>query len=113
MSKLYFVGDINFSCDPQLELIRKDIWDDYQSMNEDLISNWNENVGENDTVFVIGTFFNFTSSLTEKKEIYSKLIPYKDKCIAVSLHREALPLKSEEYKCERRRKLLLRCLALA
>ena len=73
MSKLYFVGDINFSCDPQLELIRKDIWDDYQSMNEDLISNWNENVGENDIVFVIGTFFNFTSSLTEKKEIYSKL----------------------------------------
>ena len=73
MSKLYFVGDINFSCDPQLELIRKDIWDDYQSMNEDLISNWNENVGENDIVFAIGTFFNFTSSLTEKKEIYSKL----------------------------------------
>ena len=73
MSKLYFVGDINFGCDPQLELIRKDIWDDYHSMNEDLISNWNENVTENDTIFVIGTFFNFTSSLTEKKEIYLRL----------------------------------------
>ncbi len=73
MSKLHFVGDINFSCDPGLELVRKNIWDDSESMNEDLISNWNENVEENDIVFVIGNFFNFTSSIAEKKEIYSKL----------------------------------------
>ena len=73
MSKLHFVGDINFSCDPSLELVRKDIWDDVDSMNEDLISNWNENVADNDIVFVIGTFFNFTIPLEEKREIYSKL----------------------------------------
>ena len=73
MSKLHFVGDINFSCDPSLELIRKDIWDDSDSMNEDLVSNWNENVADNDIVIVIGTFFNFTSSIEEKREIYSRL----------------------------------------
>ena len=73
MSKLHFVGDINFCCDPSLELIRKDIWDDSTSMNEDLISNWNENINDNDIVMVVGTFFNFTSPLDEKREIYSKL----------------------------------------
>lgn len=77
MAKKYFVGDIGFGSNPELSLTRKVIWEDPETMNEDLLSNWNETVKEEDHVFILGEFFNFSSDKAEQIMIYEKLNGHK------------------------------------
>ena len=51
---IFFVGQPKFYSNPEENLKRREIWDDADSMNDDLVSYWNETVSEDDTVFVIG-----------------------------------------------------------
>jgi len=76
MGNKFFVGDINFGVNPQECLRRESIWDDTTSMNNDLILNWNDAITDDDSVFILGNFFdpNFYSENTEEqKEMYESL----------------------------------------
>jgi len=76
MGNKFFVGDINFGVDPQKCLRRENIWNDSVSMNDDLILNWNDTITDDDSVFILGNFFdpNFYSENTEEqRKIYKSL----------------------------------------
>jgi len=51
---IFIAGQPKFHSNPQDNLNRREIWDDTESMNDDLVSYWNETVNEGDTVFVVG-----------------------------------------------------------
>ena len=53
---MYFVGQPKFNYDPRNHCKRCQNWDDTESMNEDLISYWNDTVPEDALVFVLGEF---------------------------------------------------------
>lgn len=55
---IFIVGQPKFHSNPQDNLNRREIWDDTESMNDDLVSYWNETVNEGDTVFVVGELLN-------------------------------------------------------
>ena len=63
---IYFAGQPKFNSNPEGEFTRGQHWDDTESMNEDLIAYWNETVGENDQVFVLGEFFDLSKNLSGK-----------------------------------------------
>jgi calcineurin-like phosphoesterase family protein len=63
---IYFVGQPKFNSDPKNDFPRGQHWDDTESMNEDLISYWNETVGKEDQVFVLGEFLDFSKNLSAK-----------------------------------------------
>lgn len=60
MNNIYFVGQPKFGSAPNQSQIRSAIWDDTETMNNDLISYWNESINTNDTVYVLGEFFDTT-----------------------------------------------------
>ena len=63
---IYFAGQPKFNSDPKHDFIRGQHWDDAESMNEDLISYWNDTVGKEDQVFVLGEFLDFSKNLSGK-----------------------------------------------
>lgn len=53
-NNIFLTGQPKFYSNPQENLNRREIWDDSESMNDDLINYWNETVDKDDTVFVLG-----------------------------------------------------------
>lgn len=73
MKNTFFVGQPNFNQDPHSMsngIGRSSIWNDVESMNEDIINFWNETVTPEDDVFVIG---NFTNPSNNSIQIMNKL----------------------------------------
>ena len=66
-NNIFIVGQPKFLSEPQNNLHRKEIWDDAESMNDDLVSYWNETVNEEDTVFVIGELLSLPTDNLIKK----------------------------------------------
>lgn len=66
-NNIFLIGQPKFHCNPKEDLERREIWDDSNSMNEDLIEYWNEKVSKEDTVFVVGELIdsNSTSIINE------------------------------------------------
>ena len=58
---MYFVGQPKFNYDPKNHVKRCQNWDDAVSMNEDLISYWNDTIPEDGIVFVLGEFQDLTN----------------------------------------------------
>ena len=52
-NNIFLIGNPEFYSDPQKNMFRSEIWDDYESMNEDLISYWNETVNKDNIVYII------------------------------------------------------------
>ena len=76
MRNKFFVGDINFGVNPQECFRREGIWNDSISMNDDLILNWNDTITDDDSVFILGNFFDstfYSDRQEEQKEIYESL----------------------------------------
>lgn len=69
--KLWFTSDLHFGHRNVIRFCNRP-FADVKEMDEALINNWNEVVGENDIVFVLGDTFWFNDSTTIKKYI-SKL----------------------------------------
>ena len=64
---IFIVGQPKFHSNPQDNLNRREIWDDAESMNDDLISYWNDTVNDGDTVFVVGELLSLdTDSLLKR-----------------------------------------------
>lgn len=55
MSQTFFTSDLHFGHANALRFDNRP-WDTIEEMNEALIENWNQKVGKNDLVFIIGDF---------------------------------------------------------
>ena len=70
----FVIGDLHFG-DPNIIMFERPYFTDVQQMNETLIKNWNgEVLSDNDFVYVLGDFFDFTHiSKSEAKVILQQL----------------------------------------
>lgn len=75
MSKIYFTGQPRFGMNPSKnhDVVRSAIWDDEESMNEDLINYWNETVQSNDLIYIMGEFFEENVKEKEQNKIIKQL----------------------------------------
>lgn len=64
---VFIAGQPRFHSNPQDNLNRREIWDDAESMNDDLISYWNETVNDGDTVFVVGELLSLSTDSLLKR----------------------------------------------
>ena len=64
--KIWFTSDLHFGHRNVLKFCNRP-WNDEKEMGPGLISNWNEKVGDNDIVFVLGDTFWFNDSRGIKK----------------------------------------------
>lgn len=55
MGKIYLTSDCHFNHLNIIKLGRP--FSSIEEMNETIVSNWNDTVGEEDTVYVLGDFF--------------------------------------------------------
>lgn len=72
---IYFTADTHFGREnffKEKYTERHNIWADVNEMNEALIKNWNDTVGRDDTVFILGDFSNIEDSL-ENLRIWNRL----------------------------------------
>ena len=79
----FVVGQPRFYSNPQENIVRKEIWDDAESMNDDLVSYWNENVEKEDTVIVVGELLHIEGDSILQK-LNGKIIFVKNKTDALT-----------------------------
>lgn len=71
----FFTSDLHFGRKSFFELgwsKRQELWNSVHEMNEGLIKNWNEVVGRNDNVFIIGDFSDIDNSF-DNMRIWNRL----------------------------------------
>ena len=71
MSKNYFIADMHFSHEKIIKMCNRP-FDSVEEMEEKLISNWNNKVSEDDTVYILGDF-SFKASKEKCIEILKQL----------------------------------------
>lgn len=71
LQKIWFTSDHHFG-HKNIIKFQKRPWDTVEEMNEGLIKNWNDTVGEKDVVFVLGDMF-LTKTVEEARDIRAKL----------------------------------------
>lgn len=73
MKKVFVVGQPKFGYDPNEIETRKEFWSDANMMNSDLISKWNDVVGEDSKIYVVGNLFHSSLDVDARTEILSRL----------------------------------------